>query len=170
MLDFGVRVYVNLNVNVHYIQKTCKIHSPVSLISTSFMKTLNRRGVNISLLLLHLCSSTLGLPRKLLELTYCYKNNRYHCHHFVIIQFLQKGQGNFEFFSVLVKILTTHIAITVAHQILAFVTNIRCPDFSALAEKTDNVMYTTAHTFCWLQLELLPNPWVDHGTVMIIIM
>ena len=40
----------------------------------------------------------------------------------------------------MVKMLVTHFAINVAHQILVFVTNIRRHDFSALADWSPNLI------------------------------
>ena len=53
---------------------------------------------------------------------------------------------------VMVKMLVIHFAVTVifAHQIVVLVTSMRLLCFGRLVAKAHNVMYTNAHTFCWL--------------------
>ena len=60
-------------------------------------------------------------------------------HHHVTMQV--QCSINFQGEYVIVKMFVTHFAITVAHQILALVTNIMTMS-----------CYTNAHTFCWLHL------------------
>ena len=69
-----------------------------------------------------------------------------------------KYNVSFQGVYIMVNILLTHFTITVAHQILALVTNIRCHDFSVLADWSVKpaVLCTPLHihSVCYIKVHL----------------